>query len=81
LNLFAMPRIAALGKKSRPSAKGASATTKRSLAIAFQTFTHAAESLGKSCRHLQSEVLRLRFELERTNRDLTISLGDNEVVQ
>jgi hypothetical protein len=77
LNLFAMPWIAAPGKKAQPSAGSASATTKRSLAIALQTFTHPAESPEKSYSHLQSKVPRLRFELERTNRDLTISLEEN----
>ena len=51
---------------------------KRTLALAFQTFTHAADSLRESpTASLQSEVLRLRFELERTNRDLTTSLEEN----
>jgi signal transduction histidine kinase len=50
---------------------------KQSLERAFGTFTQAADSLQKSYGLLQSEVLRLRFELERTNRDLATSLEAN----
>ena len=50
---------------------------RRTLARAFETFTTAADSLEKSYSHLQTEVLRLRFDLERTNRDLTTSLEEN----
>lgn len=53
------------------------AASKRSLARAFESFKHAADSLEKSYGHLQAEVLRLRFELERTNRDLASSLAEN----
>ncbi|MGH9756594.1 MAG: sensor histidine kinase [Candidatus Acidiferrales bacterium] len=51
--------------------------SKRSLTRAFESFKHAADSLEKSYGHLQAEVLRLRFELERTNRDLASSLAEN----
>jgi len=63
-------------KQSPPGATEASAA-RRSLARAFETFTSAADSLERSYAHLQSEVLRLRFELERTNRNLTSSLEEN----
>ncbi len=52
-------------------------SAKRSLTRAFQSFTQAADSLEKSYGLLQAEVLRLRFELERTNRDLATSLDEN----
>ena len=43
----------------------------------MQNFTDAAVSLQKSYAQLQGEVLRLRFELERTNRDLAQSVEEN----
>jgi len=55
--------------------------TKRSLARAFAQFTRAADSLEKSYGQLQAEVLRLRFELEETNRDLARSLEENARVR
>ena len=55
--------------------------TKRSLARAFAQFTRAANSLEKSYGQLQSEVLRLRFELEETNRDLARSVEENARVR
>ena len=71
-----MSPSAASAKKARPSAPRR-ASSKQSLATAFQTFTKAAGSLERSYSHLQAEVLRLRFELERTNRDLSASLEEN----
>ena len=50
---------------------------RQSLARAFETFANAADSLERSYAQLQSEVLRLRFELERTNRDLAVSHEEN----
>ncbi|MGH9685709.1 MAG: sensor histidine kinase [Candidatus Acidiferrales bacterium] len=50
---------------------------RRTLERAFQNFTHAADSLQKSYADLQGEVLRLRFDLERTNRDLAASVEEN----
>jgi nitrogen fixation/metabolism regulation signal transduction histidine kinase len=47
------------------------------LAQAFQTFTQAAGSLEKSYTLLQSEVERLRGELEKANADLDRSLEEN----
>ena len=72
-----MPETAASEKKSRPRSRGRALSTKRSLARAFQTFTDAADSLERSYGQLQAEVLRLRFELEQTNHDLTASLKEN----
>jgi len=54
---------------------------RRSLARAFETFTSAADSLERSYSHLQSEVLRLRFELERSNRELASSLEENHRIR
>lgn len=71
-----MPAAATL-KNQRPRTAAAHASAKRSLARAFETFTNAADSLEKSYGHLQSEVLRLRFDLERSDRDLKISLEEN----
>jgi signal transduction histidine kinase len=49
----------------------------RSLSRAFASFTEAAASLERSYVQLQSEVGRLRHELEDTNRDLASSLEEN----
>ena len=46
----------------------------RSLAQAFASVTHAAGSLEESYGQLHTEVVRLRGELEKTNRDLASSL-------
>lgn len=64
-------------KRLRNTAQLRDATSKRSLVRAFQSFTRAADSLEKSYGHLQAEVLRLRFELERVNHDLATSLEKN----
>lgn len=69
-------RASARGKSSAATSIRTSAA-RRSLARAFETFTSAADSLERSYSHLQAEVLRLRFELERTNRDLASSLKEN----
>ena len=71
-----MSANAVSAKKARPL-NSQRAATRHSLAAAFQTFTTAAGSLERSYSYLQAEVLRLRFELERTNRDLTASLEEN----
>ncbi len=63
-------------KSAAPSPRRTSAA-RQSLVRAFETFTSAADSLERSYSHLQSEVLRLRFDLERTNRDLESSLEEN----
>ena len=49
-----------------------------SLAQAFEVFTSTADSLQHSYGLLQSEVGRLRQELELRNRDLACSLAENE---
>ena len=48
------------------------------LAQAFEAFTATADSLQNSYGLLQSEVGRLRQELELRNRDLAHSLAENE---
>jgi signal transduction histidine kinase len=53
----------------------------QSLARAFATFTSVAASLERSYSELQSEVTRLRHELEETNRDLSQSLDANRRIQ
>jgi two-component system, sensor histidine kinase FlrB len=72
-----MPATCAAQKKDRAPSTAREINSKRSLERAFQTFTHAADSLEKSYGHLHAEVLRLRFELEQTNRDLAASLEEN----
>jgi two-component system, sensor histidine kinase FlrB len=47
------------------------------LARAFAAFASAAASLERSYAYLQTEVSRLRRELEETNRDLASSLEEN----
>lgn len=63
-------------KQSRPASQP-KVSAKRTLERAFQTFTDAADSLQKAYAQLQGEVLRLRFELERSNRDLASSVEEN----
>ena len=64
-------------KKYRPTRRSTSRGAKRSLELAFQSFTTAAGSLEKSYGQLHAEVERLRFELQRKNRDLAASLEEN----
>jgi two-component system, sensor histidine kinase FlrB len=49
-----------------------------SLVLAFEAFTSTADSLQHSYGILQTEVGRLRQELELRNRDLAHSLAENE---
>lgn len=72
-----MRAAAAASKKERPGNGAGEVSSKRSLVRAFETFTLAAGSLEKSYAQLQAEVLRLRFELERTNHSLATSLEEN----
>lgn len=72
-----MPAASASQKKGRALLPAREISSKRTLERAFQTFTHAADSLERSYGHLHTEVLRLRFELEQTNRDLATSLEEN----
>jgi len=51
------------------------------LARAFVSFSQAAASLERSYSQLQSEVQRLRGELEVTNRDLACSLEENRRIR
>ena len=53
----------------------------RSLAEAFAVFSKAAAALEDSYKQLQSEVVRLRRELEESNRDLATSLQENHRLQ
>ncbi len=64
-------------KEIIPRRSAASVTAKRNLERAFQTFSAAAGSLEKSYGQLHSEVLRLRFELERSNSELAKSVEEN----
>lgn len=69
-------RQTARRKESRRAPKP-KASAKRTLERAFESFTNAADSLQKAYAQLQGEVLRLRFELERTNHDLALSVEEN----
>jgi signal transduction histidine kinase len=80
--LCAMPETAGQRRSVRRSQPERRAprekdSAKRALERAFQDFSHAADSLQESYAQLQGEVLRLRFELERTNRDLASSVEEN----
>lgn len=56
----------------------ATAASPVSLAQAFEAFVHVAGSLEQSYSQLQTEVARLRKELEIKNRDLARSLAENQ---
>lgn len=73
------PRPAAVRVSGKPrhAVSPKDASTQRSLSRAFETFQAAARSLEKSYGQLQGELLRLRFDLEQTNRDLAASLEEN----
>ncbi|HUO25945.1 MAG TPA: ATP-binding protein [Candidatus Aquilonibacter sp.] len=74
----ALPHASGRGGAKRPrGAASRDVAAEKSLSRAFETFQLAARSLEKSYGQLQAEVLRLRFELERTNRDLASSLEEN----
>ena len=68
---------ATLSTLLHPIEAGIVALDEGSLSRAFASFTEAAASLERSYVQLQSEVARLRHELEDTNRDLASSLGEN----
>ncbi len=57
------------------------AADRKSLERAFRTFTQVAGSLEKSYAQLQSEVGRLRGELEFANTELSRSVEDNARVR
>jgi signal transduction histidine kinase len=65
---------------SADRSKSGSPVDERSLAVAFSSFTAAAHSLERSYAKLQSEVARLRCELEETNSQLASSLEENQRV-
>jgi len=83
--IFAMSANSAKRRSRRtsPTEKAArrppqpKASAARTLERAFQTFADAADSLQKAYAQLQGDVLRLRFELERSNRDLASSVEEN----
>jgi signal transduction histidine kinase len=68
---------ATLSTLLHPIEAGLVALDEASLTRAFASFTEAAASLECSYIQLQSEVARLRHELEDTNRDLASSLEEN----
>jgi len=53
----------------------------QSLRQAFHSFAQAADSLERSYGQLQTEVARLRHELEQTNADLARSLEENRSIR
>ena len=48
------------------------------LVRAFESFSDAAGTLERSYSELQTQVSHLRKELEETNRDLSLSLEENQ---
>jgi len=56
-------------------------STKQSLVDAFHSFANAAGSLESFYAQLQTEVARLRMELERANQDLNQSLEENKRIR
>jgi signal transduction histidine kinase len=63
--------------QSVPQRPEAAALDQHFLARAFASFTEAAASLERSYTQLQTEVARLRRELEASNLDLARSLEEN----
>ncbi|MDR3674568.1 MAG: ATP-binding protein [Acidobacteriota bacterium] len=57
---------------------GSPRSTRRALAAAFASFTETAGALESSYAKLQTEVGRLRHELENKNRSLAQSLEENQ---
>ncbi|MGA9640302.1 MAG: ATP-binding protein [Terriglobales bacterium] len=62
---------------SLPPSREPARETDHPLARAFRSFTEAAGSLERTYGQLHLQVAHLRQELEVTNRDLTVSLGEN----
>jgi signal transduction histidine kinase len=67
-------------KKLAPAA-GSTRSTRRALAAAFVSFNQTAGALETTYTKLQSEVGRLRHELEDKNRSLAQSLEENQRVR
>jgi hypothetical protein len=64
-----------------PSSQLRQRSAKQALVKAFRSFTNAAGSLESSYSLLQTEVARLRRQLERANQDLNQSLEDNKRIR
>jgi len=71
-------RMATAAIPQRSTRQGAPGKEKQALARAFASFAEAAAALEHSYSQLQAEVIRLRHELEDTNRDLRSSLAENQ---
>ena len=65
-------------RQRKPAEEGCAPSTRRALAAAFASFTQSAGALEATYARLQSEVSRLRYELECKNRCLTESLEENQ---
>ena len=78
LHRSSMPKLPR-ARQTKPSAVATKkrAADHRSLAHAFLTFTQAAGSLEKSYGQLQSEVGRLRADLECANTGIVPQSGRN----
>ena len=63
------------------ASQSAPVVVERTLAHAFTRFTEAAESLERSYRQLEFEVIRLRQELEERNAELARSLEENRRIK
>jgi hypothetical protein len=64
-----------------PSSQLHQRSAKQSLVKAFRSFRNGAGSLESSYSLLQTEVARVRRELERANQDLNQSLEDNKRIR
>jgi signal transduction histidine kinase len=76
-----MPTLPVTRQECSPPAQDQVPLDRKSLAQAFESFTHAAGSLENSYTMLQGELSRLRRELEVKNWDLASSLADNQRMQ
>src|SRR5580698_1071621 len=66
-------------RQKRPAPPADSArSARRALRTAFATFLQTAGSLEATYTNLQTEVGRLRYELEDKNRSLAQSLEENQ---
>jgi two-component system sensor histidine kinase FlrB len=77
-----MPKLPTARQNRLPSPQATDrAADRKSLAHAFRTFTRVAGSLEKSYAQLQSEVGRLRAELESANAELSRKVEENSQVR
>src|SRR5271157_3816961 len=76
--LIAMQTLPVDRQKKLAPPVGSARFTRRALAAAFASFTQTAGALETTYTKLQTEVGRLRHELEDKNRSLAQSLDENQ---